>query len=118
MLPTDAPFAHVTVAELSRRRQGGRPYLEFLRSEALSAGLYELERGAVDRQRPHLEDEVYVVLAGRARFRAAGQDVAVEAGSVLYVAAEEEHRFHSIEQDLQVLVLFAPPESEIPPRER
>ncbi len=29
-----------------------------------------LEAGAVDRQQPHTEDEVYVVLAGRSRFTA------------------------------------------------
>ena len=45
----------------------GRPYLEFQRSADLSTGLYVLPAGGVDRQQPHTEDEVYCVLAGRAR---------------------------------------------------
>lgn len=94
------------------RRAGGRPYHEFLRRETLSAGLYELPAGGVDHQKPHHEDEVYVVVSGRARFTVGDHDEEVRAGSVLFVAAEAEHRFHSITEDLQVLVFFAPPESE------
>ena len=60
-----------TLAELeARRAAGGDPYLEFLTVPDLSAGLYVLDAGAVDRQQPHTEDEVYVILAGRSRFTA------------------------------------------------
>jgi hypothetical protein len=31
----------------------GRPYLEFVREESMSVGLYVLPAGAVDRQKPH-----------------------------------------------------------------
>jgi len=41
------------------------PYLEFLRVPAMSAGLYRLPVGALDRQQPHYEDEVYYILKGR-----------------------------------------------------
>ena len=37
----------------------------------------------------------------------AGEEMAVGAGTMLYVAAHVEHRFHSIEEDLEVLVFFA-----------
>jgi mannose-6-phosphate isomerase-like protein (cupin superfamily) len=76
----------------------------------MSAGVYCLTAGASDPQSPHTEDEVYVVLAGRARFRCGPDDGAVTAGSVLFVPAREEHHFHSIEEELRVLVLFAPAE--------
>jgi mannose-6-phosphate isomerase-like protein (cupin superfamily) len=39
------------------------------------------------------------------------EDVAVSAGSLVYVAARVPHRFHAIDEDLTVLVLFAPAES-------
>lgn len=52
-----------------RRATGGELYLEFLRSEALSAGLYVLEPGAEDPQQPHHEDEVYVLMAGHATLK-------------------------------------------------
>lgn len=94
-----------------RRRQIQKPYLEFLRNPVMSAGLYVLPPGATDLQRPHHEDEMYCVIRGRARFRAGEDDQEVSAGSVMFVGAEVEHRFHDIVEELAVLVFFAPAES-------
>jgi mannose-6-phosphate isomerase-like protein (cupin superfamily) len=94
----------------AQRRASGALYHEFLRVPALSGGLYELPAGAPDPQKPHTEDEVYVVMSGRGRFTAAGEDTGVAAGTVLYVPAGVEHRFHTIEEDLSIVVLFAPAE--------
>ena len=94
-----------------QRAQKRKPYLEFLRVPAMSAGLYVLGAGATDLQRPHHEDELYYVVRGRARFRAGDEDREVAAGSVLFVAAEVEHRFHDVTEELAVLVFFAPAES-------
>lgn len=91
-------------------QQAGRPYLEFLRVDALSAGLYRLPAGGVDTQQPHSEDEVYYLVSGRGAIRVGDEDRAVEAGSVIYVKANDEHRFHSISEDLTILVFFAPAE--------
>ena len=77
----------------------------------MSAGLYVLAAGAVDQQRPHHEDEMYYVLRGQARFHAGIEDKAVSAGSILFVAAEVDHRFYDIAEELAVLVFFAPAES-------
>ena len=77
----------------------------------MSAGLYVLAAGATDPQRPHHEDEMYYVIRGRARFGAGDEDREVSAGSVLFVAAEVEHRFCDIAEELTVLVFFAPAES-------
>jgi quercetin dioxygenase-like cupin family protein len=100
------------VAEIDRQRsESGKLYREFLRVPAMSAGLYGLPVGAADPQRPHQQDEMYYVIRGRARFRADQQDQEVRAGSVLFVAAEVEHHFYDIVEELAVLVLFAPAES-------
>lgn len=110
----DAAFFRLD--DLAARREAlGPPYLEFLRVEALSAGLYVLPAGAQDLQKPHTEDEVYIVMSGAARFRAANEDRAVGPGDVLYVRRAVDHRFHSISQDLQVLVVFAPAEGSAKP---
>jgi quercetin dioxygenase-like cupin family protein len=77
----------------------------------MSAGLYVLAAGSTDPQRPHHEDEMYYVVRGRARFKAGGEDREVSAGSVIYVAAEVEHHFYDIAEELAVLVFFAPAES-------
>jgi mannose-6-phosphate isomerase-like protein (cupin superfamily) len=88
-----------------------KPYLEFLRVPALSAGIYVLPAGAEDQQRPHAQDEVYYVVRGQARFSGT-DDLEVRAGSVIFVPANKEHRFHSITEELVLLVLFAPAESQ------
>ena len=77
----------------------------------MSAGEYVLPIGTADVQKPHHEDEVYYVIRGRARFKAADEDREIFAGSVLFVAAEVEHRFHDITEELALLVFFAPAES-------
>ena len=86
-------------------------YLEFLRESSMSIGLYCLEAGGVDPQLPHNEDEVYVVLNGRAQIMVDGEDRPVQKGSIVFVDKFIEHRFHSIKEDLEILVLFAPAES-------
>jgi len=96
---------------LAQRAAGNKRYLEFLRIPALSAGVYVLPAGATDPQNPHKEDEMYYVVRGKARMRAGTDDQAVSAGSVIFVAANVEHRFHNIEEELVVLVFFAPAES-------
>lgn len=88
---------------------GGR-YHEFLRVPAMSLGLYRLARGSEDPQRPHGEDEFYLVLEGRARFTSGGATRDVGPGDVLFVPAREEHRFHAIAEDLVLLVGFGPAE--------
>jgi quercetin dioxygenase-like cupin family protein len=100
------------VGEIDRQRAAtGKLYGEFLRVAAMSAGLYVLPAGGTDPQRPHHEDEMYYVVRGKARFRAADEDQEISAGSVLFVAAGVEHRFHDITEELKVLVFFAPAES-------
>jgi mannose-6-phosphate isomerase-like protein (cupin superfamily) len=100
------------LSELTAERQrSGRAYLEFLRVPDLSAGLYALPAGAADPQRPHREDEVYLVTTGRGSIRVGAEDHAVGPGTLIYVPAGVEHRFHSLSEDLTVLVLFAPAES-------
>jgi mannose-6-phosphate isomerase-like protein (cupin superfamily) len=101
------------LAELRDRRAGsGDLYLEFLRSDSLSAGLYVLEVGADDPQEPHLEDEVYVVMAGRASLIAGANTHQVEPGHVIYVPKHMTHRFIDVTERLELLVIFAPPETE------
>ena len=101
-----------SIAEIDRSRaQSGKMYREFLRVPAMSAGLYVLAAGDTDSQRPHHEDEMYYVVRGKARFRAGEEDHEISTGSVLFVAAEVEHRFHEIREELAVLVFFAPAET-------
>ena len=105
----DVPSLEEARAEVQRRT--GEPYLEFLRRDSMSCGLYVFEAGADDPQEPHQEDEVYLVLAGRARLDVAGRGHPVGPGSVLFVARTVPHRFHDVTERLSVLVIFAPAET-------
>ncbi|MEU6661676.1 cupin domain-containing protein [Streptomyces sp. NPDC046821] len=86
-------------------------YLQFLRERNMSVGLYALDAGDQDPQRPHQQDEVYVVVSGRASLTVGMETTQVARGSVVYVPAGVTHKFHHISEDLRVLVVFSPPES-------
>jgi len=97
--------------EIERRRAGLEwSYLEFLRAPSLSVAVYSLRAGEEDRQQPHMEDEVYYVASGRASIRVADEDQVVRTGSIVFVPASVEHRFHDIAEDLSLIVFFAPAE--------
>jgi mannose-6-phosphate isomerase-like protein (cupin superfamily) len=85
------------------------PYLEFLRVPAMSAGLYRLPVGALDRQQPHHDDEVYYILKGRGMIEVGDESQPIEPGIMVHVPAYAPHRFYAISEDLTVLALFAPP---------
>jgi len=95
---------------ISQQKDSDKLYLEFLKVPDLSMGLYVLPAGGMDPQSPHTEDEVYYVVSGQAKIQVADEDRDVGAGSIVYVTKNVEHRFHSIEEDLQVIVFFAPAE--------
>ena len=83
-----------------------------VRSDLLNVGVYVLAAGAVDDQTPHAEDEVYYAVRGRARFQCEGEDHPVETGSLLFVRAGADHRFHDIAEELILVVFWAPPHDE------
>ncbi len=83
-------------------------YLQFLSEKWLSMGLYKLKAGEVNPQKPHTEDEVYYVVHGKAVIQVGTEKQAVKPGSIIYVAAGVDHRFSDIQEDLEVLVFFAP----------
>lgn len=85
-------------------------YLQFLRERNMSAGLYALPAGGTDPQSPHGQDEIYLVVSGRASITVGDETSHVARGSVVYVPARVPHRFHHITEDLRVLVVFSPPE--------
>lgn len=63
-----------------------------------------------DLQKPHIRDEVYFVTRGKGFFFDGEQRRAVEAGSFLFVAAGQVHRFEDFSSDFAVWVAFYGPE--------
>lgn len=99
---------------LAERARSGRPYLELLRVPDLSTGLYVLPAGGADPQKPHAEDELYYVISGCGVVRVDAEDQPVRTGSIVFVKAGVEHRFHSIAEELVLLVFFGPAEGTKP----
>ena len=95
---------------LAHRDHAGRSYSEFLRVSAMSAGIYVLPVSGNDLQRPHDQDEIYYVISGAAKMRLGKEERQVGKGNVIFVEAGLEHRFFDIEQELVLLVVFAPAE--------
>ena len=92
---------------IAKRSKLNKPYLEFLHVPSLSAGLYVLPAGAVDTQEPHKADEVYYIISGRGFIQMGTESRPVEPGTVVFVEANVEHRFHEIAEDLTILIFYA-----------
>lgn len=75
------------------------------RSEGLEIGVYVLVAPEADRQQPHADDEVYVVLEGSGTLDVEGTQVELREGHAAFVPAGADHRFSGYEQ-LSVLVIF------------
>ena len=96
----------VTANKASEKR-----YTEFLRVPSMSVGIYGLPAGSEDLQKPHNEDEIYLVVKGQSKFVCEGEAIEARPGSFIYVPAHADHRFFDIEEDLEIMVLFAPEET-------
>jgi mannose-6-phosphate isomerase-like protein (cupin superfamily) len=94
------------VAAVKRRLQeAGGGYEVVHESAGLELGVYVLVAPEPDRQQPHEDDEVYVVLEGSGILDVEGEQVAVKEGSAVFVEAGADHRFTAYEH-LCVLVVF------------
>ena len=104
---TDDAWKIFSIDELLPKVQGDDPcFLEYLRMPGLSSAVYRLPAGSRDMQAPHLEDEIYFVVEGKARLKVGNEDKEVGPGSILYVRATEEHSFFDITEDLTLLAFF------------
>ena len=74
-------------------------------SPGLELGVYVLVAPEPDRQQPHADDEVYVVLEGTGTLEVEGASYTLDVGHSVFVPAGAEHRFVGYEQ-LSVLVIF------------
>ncbi len=101
------PPAHPFDIEGAKRLLGeaGGGYTIVHESAGLEIGVYVLVAPEPDRQQPHEDDEVYVVLEGDGVLDVADERVELREGHAVFVPAGVEHRFSAYEQ-LAVLVIF------------
>jgi mannose-6-phosphate isomerase-like protein (cupin superfamily) len=98
---------HSFEIEAVKRRlaEAGGGYEVVHESAGLELGVYVLVAPEPDRQQPHEDDELYVVLEGTGVLQVEGEDVPVREGTAVFVEAGADHRFTAYEH-LSVLVLF------------
>ncbi len=100
--------AFETAAAVERLREAGGGYEIVHESPGLELGVYVLVAPEPDRQQPHSDDEVYVVLEGSGTLEVEGERVDLHEGQAVFVPAGADHRFVGYEQ-LAVLVVFERP---------
>ena len=88
-----------------RLREAGGGYEIVHESAGLEVGVYSLVAPEPDRQQPHADDELYIVLEGTGVLDVSGEQVPVKEGRAVFVEAEAEHRFTAYEH-LSLLVIF------------
>jgi mannose-6-phosphate isomerase-like protein (cupin superfamily) len=93
------------IESVKERLSEGGGYEIVHESAGLEIGVYVLVAPEPDRQQPHADDEVYVVLEGSGTLDVAGRPVELREGHAVFVPAGTEHRFSGYEQ-LTVLVIF------------
>lgn len=79
-----------------------------LQHGTMKLGLYA--QTDVDRQKPHAQDELYVIASGTADFLKGDQRVACAANDVLFVEAGMVHRFENMSPDFSTWVVFWGPD--------
>jgi mannose-6-phosphate isomerase-like protein (cupin superfamily) len=96
--------------EATRRglQDSGGGYEIVHESLGLEIGVYVLVAPEPDKQQPHADDEVYVVLEGRGVLEVEGESVELGEGKAAFVPAGADHRFSGYE-GLSVLVVFSRP---------
>jgi mannose-6-phosphate isomerase-like protein (cupin superfamily) len=94
------------VSAVARKlREAGGGYEIVHESPSTQIGVYVLVAPEADKQQPHTDDEIYVVLEGTGILEVEGEHVPVQEGDAVFVEAGAEHRFTAYEQ-LAVLVIF------------
>jgi len=98
--------AHAFDVEAVKQRLSEKGGYEVVHaSPGLEIGVYVLVAPEPDRQQPHEDDEVYIVLEGSGTLDVEGVQVELREGHALFVPAGAEHRFSGYEE-LSLLVIF------------
>jgi mannose-6-phosphate isomerase-like protein (cupin superfamily) len=97
------PFDVTAVKERLAAGSGGYEIVHW--SQGLELGMYVLVAPEPDRQQPHDDDEIYVVLEGGGVLEVEEERVELREGHAVFVPAGAKHRFAGYER-LSVLVIF------------
>jgi mannose-6-phosphate isomerase-like protein (cupin superfamily) len=86
----------------------GKRFSVLMRHGTMSIEYYAPKE--IDLQKPHLQDEIYIIATGSGTFIRQDKKVLFGEGDVLFVPAGMEHRFEEFSNDFATWVIFYGPE--------
>lgn len=89
------------------RKETDQKFTVLINNCTMSIEYYAPEK--IDKQTPHLQDEIYVIASGESQFYRDGETVDCNKGDVLFVPAGMEHRFVNFKDDFATWVIFYGP---------
>jgi mannose-6-phosphate isomerase-like protein (cupin superfamily) len=102
----------IVSGEAARKRFQGIPenrrYEDLIKHGTMRTGLYALRQH--DPQKPHAQDEIYIVASGSGEFVNGGERAPFKPGDIIFVKAGVEHRFENFSGDFETWVIFWGPD--------
>jgi mannose-6-phosphate isomerase-like protein (cupin superfamily) len=91
----------------SERQKGENVWNSFLKRKSMTFGLYMLPKTLHgDSALVHRWDEVNLVTNGAGKFQVGEEIMDINPGDIIYVKKGNPHFFHSLQQDLDILIFF------------
>lgn len=96
---------HVSVDEaIKLLEKEDAPFVQLMKDGNMKVEYFAPKH--LDRQTPHSQDELYIIIAGEAEFFRNGETLICSTGDVLFVPAKMEHRFMNFCEDFATWVIF------------
>jgi mannose-6-phosphate isomerase-like protein (cupin superfamily) len=103
-LPDRWKISTAEALELLTKHPSGKPFATLLEHKKMYVEVYRPIK--VDLQKPHGQDEIYVIISGSGTFFNNGERRPFAAGDLLFVPAGVEHRFEDFTDDFATWVIF------------
>ena len=91
---------------LSQLKNSDQYFIDCINTNSIQAGIMLLHPGKDDIQAPHSIDEVYYVVQGNGFIKIDKKDYEIKPGTVIFIPAKVEHKFHGNNQDLVIFYVF------------
>lgn len=92
------------IEQLKQQQQAEKPSVVVMRHGTMSVEYFSPQK--TDTQKPHRQNELYIVARGHGTFNRNGENIECKAGDILFVPAGMEHYFEHFSDDFATWVIF------------
>jgi mannose-6-phosphate isomerase-like protein (cupin superfamily) len=103
-LPANWLWSAEAAMEVLKENPDGQPFVTLLENGKMYVEIYQPYK--IDKQKPHDQDELYVVIEGSGIFYNNGERRPFKKHDVIFVPAGIEHRFEDFTDDFVTWVFF------------